>query len=269
MSETYGLRLTCAQRLVASDLLPELGGCLMLDTRNERTIPLTQKQIERLRDAASKAIGDAPTGTVRNSLRHIVDKSSDILTRESAAKEVMRLKVTLVGSDPPIWRRIETHDCSLATLHDIIQVAMGWEDYHLHRFQVGKKQYGTPDPMDADFGIRLIDERKVRLSEVIAGAGQRVKFVYEYDFGDGWQHAIKLEGTARAEPGIKYPRCTDGKRSGPPEDVGGVWGYAEFLEAIADPEHERHEELMEWAGEFDPDEFLVDDVNRDLRKIRC
>jgi hypothetical protein len=128
MSETFGLRLTCAQRLVASDLLPELADRLMLDTRNERTIPLTQKQIERLRDAASKAIGDAPTGTVRNSLRHIVDKSSDLLTRESAAKEVMQLKVTLVGSDPPIWRRIETHDCSLATLHDIIQVAMGWEN---------------------------------------------------------------------------------------------------------------------------------------------
>lgn len=124
MSETYGLRLTCAQRLVASDLLPELADRLMLDTRNERTIPLTQKQIERLRDAASKAIRDAPTGTERNSLRHIVDKSSDLLTRESAAKEIMRLKVTLVGSDPLIWRRIETHDCSLATLHDIIQVAM-------------------------------------------------------------------------------------------------------------------------------------------------
>ena len=96
-----------------------------------------------------------------------------------------------------------------------------------------------------------------------------MKFVYEYDFGDGWQHAIKLEGTANAEPGIKYPRCTDGKRACPPEDVGGVWGYVEFLEAISDPEHERHEELMEWAGEFDPDEFSVDDVNRDLRRIRC
>jgi Plasmid pRiA4b ORF-3-like protein. len=160
MSETLGLQLTCAQRLVASDLLPELVDSLMLDTKNERTISLTQKQIERLRDAALKAIRDAPTGTMRNSLRHIVDKSSDILTRESAAQKVMRPKVTLVGSDPPIWRRIETHDCSLATLHDIIQVAMGWEDYHLLRFQVGQKQYGTPDPMDADFGIRLIDERR-------------------------------------------------------------------------------------------------------------
>lgn len=269
MSETFGLRLTCAQRLVASDLLPELADCLMLDTSNERTIPLTPKQIERLRDAASKAIHHAPTGTVRNSLRHIVDKSSDVLIRKSAAQEVMRLKVTLVGSDPPIWRRIETHNCSLATLHDIIQVAMGWEDYHLHRFQIGQRQYGIPDPMDIDFGIRLIDERKVRLSEVIAGAGQRVMFVYEYDFGDGWEHSIKLERTASAEFGIKYPRCTDGKRACPPEDVGGAWGYAEFLEAIADPEHARHEELMEWVGEFDPEEFSIDDVNRDLRKIRC
>lgn len=146
---------------------------------------------------------------------------------------------------------------------------MGWEDYHLHRFQIGRRQYGTPHPMDIDFGIRLIDERKVRLNEIIAGANRRVKFVYKYDFGDGWQHAIELEGTATSDPGIKYPRCTDGKCACPPEDVGGVWGYAEFLEAIADPEHERHGELMEWAGEFDPDEFSIDDVNHDLRRIRC
>lgn len=269
MSETFGLRLTCAQRLVASELLPQVADRLMLDTRSERTIPLTEKQIERLRDAASIAIPDAPTGAIRNSLRHIINKSSDILTRERAAKQVMRLKVTLVGSAPPIWRRIETHDCSLATLHDIIQVAMGWEDCHLHRFQIGQRQFGIPDPLDADFGIRLIDEREARLSQVIAGADQRVKFFYEYDFGDFWQHTIELEGTGSARPGTKYPRCTDGNRACPPEDSGGVWGYAEFLDAIADPEHERHEELIEWGGEFNPDEFSVDGVNRELRGIRC
>ena len=97
--------------------------------------------------------------------------------------------------------------------------------YHLHRFQIGQRQYRLPNPMDIEFGIRLIDERKVRLSEVAAGAGQRVKFLYEYDFGDSWRHSIKLEGIVSEEPGTKYPRCTDGGRACPPEDVGGLWDY--------------------------------------------
>ena len=175
MSETLPIRLTCAQRLAASDLLPELSARLLLDSKNERTIQLTQTQLGKLRDAATRSLRQAPSGVVRNSLQHIIDKATDVLTRESAAQHIIRLKITLIGRDPPIWRRVETTDCSLAQLHDIIQAAMGWEDYHLHRFQVGQRQYGNPDPMDRDFGIHLIDERKVKLSEVIAGAGQRVK----------------------------------------------------------------------------------------------
>lgn len=268
MSNKLPIRLTCAQRLAASDLLPELSDHFMLDSRNERTIQLTENQLSKLHDAAMKAIREASDGVARNTLRHIIEKTTDVLTRDSAAQDITTLTITLVGSNPPIWRQVETRDCSLARLHDIIQVAMGWEDYHLHRFQIGQRQYGIPDPMDHDMGIHVIDERKVKLSEVIAGAGKRVKFMYEYDFGDGWQHAIKLEGTGTAEPGAKYPRCTAGERACPPEDVGGVWGYEEFLEAISDPEHERHEELIEWGGDFDPDGFSLKEINRELRKCR-
>ena len=268
MSETTGLRLTCAQRAIASDLVPELSEWLLLDNRNVRTVTLTREQIEQLHAAASKAIYNPPNGSVRNSLRHIVDKTKRILTEPRAAHDVIRLKVTLADSNPPIWRLIETHDCSLATLHNIIQLAMGWEDCHLHRFQVGQQQYGIRHQSDFDFGIRMIDERDVRLSDVVTEAGKRVRFLYEYDFGDGWLHDIKIEGIATADSGIRYPHCPDGKRACPPEDVGGVWGYAEFLEAIADPRHDRHEELMEWADDFDPEEFSVDDVNRNLRRIQ-
>jgi len=268
MSNKIPIRLTCAQRLAASDLLPELSDHFILDSKNERTIQLTEKQLSKLHDAAMKAIREASDRVVRNTLRHIIDKTTDVLTRDSAAQDITTLTMTLVGSNPPIWRQVETRDCSLARLHDIIQVAMGWEDYHLHRFQIGQRQYGIPAPMDRDMGITVIDERKVKLSEVIVGAGKRVKFTYEYDFGDGWQHAIELEGTGPAERGAKYPRCTAGERACPPEDVGGVWGYEEFLDAISDPEHERHEELIEWCGDFNPEEFSLTEINRELRKIR-
>ena len=265
MDKMLSIRLSCAQRLAASDLLPDLSDRFMLDSRNERTVQLTPKQLVNLHDAATRSKQDAPDGMARNTLRHIIEKTMDVLTVESSTQDIIKLKITLVGSDPPIWRRVEMSDCSLAHLHNIIQVAMGWEDYHLHRFEIGQRHYGIPHPTDRDMGIKVIDERKVQLSDVIAGAGKRVKFVYEYDFGDGWQHAIKLEGTGTAESGAKYPRCTAGERACPPEDVGGVWGYEEFLEAISDPEHERHEELIEWIGDFDPEEFSLDAVNQELR----
>ena len=267
MSDKLPIRLTCTQRLAASDLLPDLSDRFMLDSRNERTIQLTQKQLVNLHDAATRSIRDAPDGMARNTLRHIIEKTSDVLTGESATQDIIKLKITLVGSNPPIWRCVETSDCSLTRLHDIIQVAMGWKDYHLHRFQIGQRRYGIPDPMDRDMGIQVIDERKVKLSEVIAGAGKRIKFIYEYDFGDGWQHAVELEGIGTVETGARYPRCTDGQRACPPEDVGGVWGYEEFLDAISDPEHERHEELIEWGGAIDPEQFSRGEVNRELRGL--
>ena len=267
MSDRLPIRLTCAQRVAASDLLPRLSDRFLLDLKNERTIHLTEKQLAKLRDAATKSIREAPNGMVRNSLRHIIEKTTNILTRKSAAQDVIQLTITLVGSEPPIWRRIETPDCSLDQFHKIIQVAMGWFDYHLHHFQIGLRLYGIPDPMDRAMGVHVIDERDVQLSDVITAAGQRVKFTYEYDFGDGWQHAIKLEGTQAADPKTNYPRCTAGERACPPEDVGGIGGYEEFLEAIADPHHERHEELTSWIGKFDPEELSLTDINQDLRKI--
>lgn len=178
---------------------------------------------------------------------------------------IYQLKVTLKGSKPPIWRRIQVvSDVSLAKLHQILQIAMGWTDSHLHQFMVGQTYYGVPDPQ---FDFEIEDEKKVRLSQIAPDV--KKKFIYEYDFGDSWEHEIAVEKILQPEPGVRYPVCLAGKRACPPEDCGGMWGYESFLEAIRDPQHPEHDEMLEWVGgEVDSEAFELDPVNQDLKSIR-
>jgi hypothetical protein len=145
---------------------------------------------------------------------------------------------------------------------------MGWEDYHLHQFIVRGESYGPLDPEDAFWDMEKHDEEEMSLSKIMK-MGRKTRFTYEYDFGDSWKHEIVLEKTLEPEPKVKYLRCVEGERACPPEDVGGIWGYVEFLEAITDAEHDSHEDMLEWVGgEFDPEKFSVDEVNKQLRKQR-
>ncbi len=178
-----------------------------------------------------------------------------------AAKSVHRLKVTLLGIRPPIWRRIEVPSTiTLSELHTVVQVAMGWWDSHLHQFVVDGVIYGIDD--GEGWGPPPVDERRTKLRDV---ASEGVRFSYEYDFGDGWEHRIEVEAIAAAEAGIAYPRCVAGRRACPPEDCGGPWGYGNLLAAIGDPNHDEHEAMVEWAGgPFDPARFDVAGVNARL-----
>ena len=179
--------------------------------------------------------------------------------------QIYQLKITLKESRPPIWRRFQVRsDVTLAKLHRIIQEVMGWFDGHLHQFIVGRIYYGVPDPDDLS---ETRDERKVRLDQILSVPGRKI--VYEYDFGDGWEREIVLEKILSPDPKTRYPRCLDGARACPPEDCGGIYGYADFLEAIRNPEHEEHEEMLEWiGGEFDQEEFDLEAVNQSLKSIR-
>ena len=178
---------------------------------------------------------------------------------------IYQLKVTLKHSKPPIWRRIQVKgDTTLYKLHQIIQIAMGWTNSHLHQFIADGVYYGEPHP---DFGFEVVSERRVRLNHIISDV--KDKFIYEYDFGDGWEHEIVVEKILEPEPKVRYPRCIKGKRNCPPEDVGGVWGYDDFLEAIQKEDHPEHEEYLEWiGGSFDPEEFDCEVVNEELKQIR-
>lgn len=185
-------------------------------------------------------------------------------TRRKSTRPIYQIKVTLRDSKPPIWRRIlVASDTTLADLHDILQAVMGWEDYHLHQFNIGGRYYGVPHPDDY---LKMENEKKVRLSQVVSGKGAR--FIYEYDFGDSWEHVLLVEKVLPPEAGVTYPMCVKGKRACPPEDVGGVWGYGDFLEAIRDPNHPEHDEYLEWVGgEFDPEAFELEAANEALRWI--
>jgi hypothetical protein len=169
-----------------------------------------------------------------------------------APQRAIRLKVTLRGLRPPVWRRLLVEDTMpLGHLHMAVQAAMGWDNSHLHLFMVDRAAIGDPRQLD-------VDEDEDRVS-VGALAARGVKaFDYVYDMGDSWEHRITIEGSGPLEPGRAYPACTGGKRACPPEDSGGVWGFAEMLEAVADPGDERHAELKEWLGAYDPEAFSAE-----------
>jgi Plasmid pRiA4b ORF-3-like protein len=168
---------------------------------------------------------------------------------------VARLKITLDRVKPQVLRRVEVPlDLRLDRLHLVIQAAMGWENCHLYEFQAGNQRWGIPDKeLGWGLGDGPHNAKRATLAELLGPA--RGKFKYWYDFGDDWFHTITLENLVPAEPAAVYPRLIAAKRRCPPEDVGGPWGYADYLEAIADPTHERHDELIDWRGPgFDPND---------------
>ncbi len=181
-------------------------------------------------------------------------------------RPIYKLKVILRGIRLPIWRRIEAPaDMSLFDLHRTLQGAMGWTNSHMHQFIHRGTYYGEPDP---EFGMPIVSETKTELGELLERPRDRL--IYEYDFGDSWEHEVVLERSGEAEPCVRYPRVVAGKRACPPEEVGGYGGYMEFLEAIRDPYHEEHASWLEWAGgEFDPEDFDAADADRSVPKKRA
>lgn len=175
-------------------------------------------------------------------------------------KQIYQIKIVLKQSKPAIWRRILVKsDVLLADFHDIIQTVMGWSNSHLHQFEKNGEYY-APKEMELEMSI---DYRKVRLNTLLFQ--EKDKVLYEYDFGDGWRHEIVLEKILPFSESAKLPSCTGGKRNCPPEDCGGIWGYAELLEVIANPKHPDYQEMMEWVGdEFDPEYFELEEINEML-----
>lgn len=177
---------------------------------------------------------------------------------------ILQLKIGLVGvSEPPVWRRVLVPaDIRLDRFHQVIQATMGWEDYHMHVFTHGSTEYGLPD---LELGHR--NEAETMLNHLLKRARDRIR--YTYDFGDGWEHDILVEDVRAPKPDALHPICLAGKGACPPEDCGGVWGYADLREALADPSHDDHEEMLEWLGldsssEFDPASFDVGEANEAL-----
>jgi hypothetical protein len=260
--QTFNAQFSQAQRKVLADLMPTLVERLLLDTPNPRVVPLTLDELETIQKLAAEGRSQAENGKVINSLYKIIVIVANVMEKSKGigsipiAQRLYQFKITLNESDPPIWRRIQVKNCTLDKLHEHIQTAMGWTNSHLHQFKIDEERHGDPELLDDGFeGFDCIDSTVTMIHEIVPREGKQFTFVYEYDFGDGWEHEVLFEGCLRAEKGGRYPRCVEGERCCPPEDVGGVWGYAEFLEAVADPAHEQHDEFVEWAGPFDPEHF--------------
>jgi hypothetical protein len=171
---------------------------------------------------------------------------------------IYQFKITLKGIKPKIWRRIQVSaNCTFQDLHMAIQSAMGWYDCHLHQFEMK-----THEVFGMIIGTEECDqlENKAKISKYFQFLQD--KALYEYDFGDGWEHEIVLEKILPQVIGDKYPKCIAGKRACPPEDCGGIWGYENLLSVIKNPNDAEYEEMMEWLDdEFDPEKFdpsLVD-----------
>ena len=173
-----------------------------------------------------------------------------------AYTNIIRLKVTLRGVKPPVWRRLlMPGTMTLGQLHTAIQAAMGWHDSHLHVFDIGGDAFGDRRSVD-DFA----DEKRPTLNDLLKSGA--VVFRYTYDFGDNWEHTIAFEKSDLPVEGETYPLCVGGKRNCPPEDCGGVWGYQRLLDILADPKHPEHADQLDWIGEeFDPNEFDLKRVN--------
>jgi hypothetical protein len=165
---------------------------------------------------------------------------------------------------PPIWRRLLVPaDLTLARLHNVLQVAMGWHDSHLHEFSAGERRFGQPDPDGQLMGGAAVEsERTAQLSDLL-GTGSNV--IYTYDFGDSWEHSIVLEKRLPADPNTTYPICTDGKLACPPEDCGGVPGFYDFAGGPRRPQARtaQRNARLDRQG-FDPQAFSVDKVNKML-----
>jgi hypothetical protein len=268
------VRLTQAQRKVVAEIAPEFADRLKLDERNQRTISFTLAELKSIKERAGRAVRQATTGMVRNSLRHVTDLAAQALDHSQgigaipASERLYQFKITLLESHPPIWRRIQVQDCTLDKLHEHIQTAMGWTNSHLHHFRVKDQLYGDPMLLQENFeDMEYEDSTTTRISDILPETGRRFRFEYEYDFGDSWNHEVLFEGVVRADPKAKYPLCLEGERACPPEDCGGIWGYPDFVEAIQNPDHERHEELLEWVGgRFDPEEFDPAKATKAMRK---
>jgi hypothetical protein len=178
--------------------------------------------------------------------------------------QIYELKLEMLEVEPSIWRRLLVPgSITLAQLHEVIQTAMGWTNSHLHEFIVGEHIYSDPE--------FEIDEARSEYRYRLARLAPRVRntITYLYDFGDGWEHQIRVE--AIIENDTRYPGkpvCLAGARNCPPEDCGGPWGYQNFMKAIGNKKHKEHKELIEWVGgSFDPEHFDLDEVNHLLRKI--
>lgn len=238
----------------------------------KQTISVTRRDLDTLHDSMAEVTLHIPA-VHRKRLSSLQSQVAELFAEDhhenlvrhnkkqarahKPTKTIYQFKITLLDTNPRIWRRIQVADCMLNTLHDHIQAVMGWTNSHLHHFIIGRQRYGVPEHLDDPMlGSKVVDSTRILLSDLLPANGKPMKFEYTYDMGDNWEHEVLFEGSPEPDPNTKYPVCVEGERAGPPEDCGGVPGYEHLLEVLADPEQEEYQDALQWLGsDFDPQAF--------------
>jgi hypothetical protein len=189
-------------------------------------------------------------------------------------RHLWQVTITIADIEPPIWRRLLLpEDLNFAQLHHIIQAAFGWTDSHLHRFIVGGLVVGAPEFDEDGFNPhQTFEASTIHLHDLVFPDPDRPRILYEYDFGDSWNHWMTFDNLLPAVPGETYPQIIDGRRHAPPEDVGGPGGYQDFLHAWLDPAHDEHKSVRRWVGRtFNPEAFDRTKVQKAITSVlrRC
>jgi len=294
IEERLRCKLTEAQRRMVAELRPEFSSQLKLDEPNQRTVEFTRSELDSILEPARAALPEAihsRQATLRKLIQVLADAPrqmfivrtiprpisrqrsiSDTSSRQSrgakGTQQIYQFRVDLCGSKPPIWRRFQVADCTLEDLHFVLQNAMGWQDSHLYEFEVRGVRYSSPPPLDSDWDDNDDEDAGgVRISELIP-TNHRLQLRYLYDFGDSWEHVVKLEKVLMSEPGTQYPLCVKGARACPPEDCGGIYGYYNFVEAISNPNHEEHEDMLDWHGPYNPEAFDASAATKAMRSAQ-
>jgi hypothetical protein len=272
--QNYPVKLSFLQRRLIAGIAPEFTDRLKLSEQNQRVITLDLPEWTTIRRKVESATNPNAYDMRSRSLHQALE-SIQTVTEEASrngyiplSQRLYQFKITLRGVRPSIWRRIQVKNCTLDKLHEHIQTAMGWTNSHLHHFRIDGTYFGDPMLMEEDFDdMSYQDSTVTKIRDILPRGGKRFVFEYEYDFGDSWEHEILFEGCPRAEPGGRYPLCLEGGRACPPEDIGGVSGYRDFVESLEDQEHEEHEDSVNWiGGHFDPEEFDAMKVTRRMRR---
>jgi hypothetical protein len=273
-----GVKFSAAQRstiLRYAELPASLAGYLSAQGAEKTVTWFTLDELDDLLDRLEIAMYRAK-GNEKQKVQRMVQKVAGLLGSEidpddlsghrpsNKSALIYQIKMTLKGIEPPIWRRIQTEDCTLEQLHALIQVAMGWEFEHSYEFRIGAKNYLDADLLEDEDDA---DASTTRLRDVLPIQNRRPRFEYVYDFGDEWRHQLIVEERLQSEPGVTYPRCLAGARACPPENCGGRRDYNSILEALKHPE--QNQERLEWlGGEFDPEKFDLERVNKELSRLK-
>ena len=286
-SHTYPLKLTQQQRetlLQHTHLSRNLKKKIEQAGEGTQIIPVTWNELHKLNDETGQAAVYARNADKRRLMAVMgrvvkffeeehaevfdLDAPTPAERRPTKTDLLFQFKITLLDIKPAIWRRIQVQDCTLVDLHEYIQAAFGWENYHLHQFEIDGVRYSQPAPDGDDFDMDVEDETDVLLSKLLPKSSRRARWIYEYDFGDCWRHEVLFEGSPPIDPKAKYPLCLEGEHACPPEDCGGPPGYTDYLAAIVDPQDERHDEMMEWRGPFDHFVFDAKNATKQMSKVK-